>query len=68
MQEALLALWLERRYSKEQILGIYLNRVYLGGGAWGVDAASQRYFGKPATQLTLYEAAAIAGLLRARRG
>lgn len=65
VQEALLALWLERRYSKEQILGIYLNRVYLGGGAWGIDAASQRYFGKPATQLTLYEAAAIAGLLRA---
>ncbi|MFY8105275.1 MAG: transglycosylase domain-containing protein [Elstera sp.] len=65
VQEALLALWLERRYSKEQILGIYLNRVYLGGGAWGIDAASQRYFGKPATQLSLYEAAAIAGLLRA---
>jgi penicillin-binding protein 1A len=65
VQEALLALWLERRYSKEQILGIYLNRVYLGGGAWGIDAASQRYFGKPATQLNLYEAAAIAGLLRA---
>jgi len=65
VQEALLALWLERRYSKDQILGIYLNRVYLGGGAWGIDAASQRYFGKPATQLTLYEAAAIAGLLRA---
>jgi penicillin-binding protein 1A len=65
VQEALLALWLERRYSKDQILGIYLNRVYLGGGAWGIDAASQRYFGKPATQLNLYEAAAIAGLLRA---
>jgi penicillin-binding protein 1A len=65
VQEALLALWLERRYSKDQILGIYLNRVYLGGGAWGIDAASQRYFGKPATQLSLYEAAAIAGLLRA---
>lgn len=65
VQEALLALWLERNYSKDQILTIYLNRVYLGGGAWGVDAAAQRYFGKPATELTLYEAAAIAGLLRA---
>lgn len=65
VQEALLALWLERRYSKEQILGIYLNRVYLGGGAWGIDAAAQRYFGKPATRLSLYESAAIAGLLRA---
>jgi penicillin-binding protein 1A len=64
-QEALLALWLEHLYSKEQILTGYLNRVYLGAGAFGVDAASRTYFGKPANQLTVREAAIIAGLLKA---
>ena len=65
IQEALLALWLEHTYSKDQILTGYLNRVYLGGGAFGVDAAAQTYFGKPATQLSLQESAIIAGLLKA---
>jgi penicillin-binding protein 1A len=64
-QEALLALWLEHLYSKEQILTGYLNRVYLGAGAFGVDAASRTYFGKPASELTVREAAIIAGLLKA---
>jgi penicillin-binding protein 1A len=65
IQEVLLALWLEHRYSKDQILAIYLNRVYLGAGAYGVDAASRLYFGKPATQISLHEAAVLAGLLKA---
>jgi len=65
VQEVLLALWLERRFSKEQILTLYLNRVYLGAGTYGVDAASRRYFGHPARQLTTYEAAMLAGLLKA---
>ncbi|MGE5146214.1 MAG: transglycosylase domain-containing protein [Candidatus Eiseniibacteriota bacterium] len=65
VQETLLALWLEQRFSKSQILTIYLNRVYLGAGSYGVDAAAHRYFNKPARSLTLYESAVIAGLLRA---
>ncbi|HUA54532.1 MAG TPA: PBP1A family penicillin-binding protein, partial [Candidatus Sulfotelmatobacter sp.] len=65
IQEALLALWLEHRYTKDQILAIYLNRVYLGAGAYGVDAASRLYFGKPATRISLHEAAVLAGLLKA---
>ncbi len=65
VQEVLLALWLEHRYTKDQILGIYLNRVYLGAGAYGVDAAAKLYFGKSATKLSLYESAVIAGLLKA---
>ncbi|WP_455374371.1 transglycosylase domain-containing protein [Limibacillus halophilus] len=65
IQELLLAFWLERKFSKDQILTLYLNRVYLGAGAYGVDAASRRYFGKPATEVTLYEAALLAGLLKA---
>ncbi len=65
LQEALLALWLERKFTKEQLLEIYLNRVYLGAGTYGVDAAAHRYFDKSARQVTLYEAAAIAGLLKA---
>ncbi|MBT6512820.1 MAG: PBP1A family penicillin-binding protein [Rhodospirillaceae bacterium] len=64
-QEALLALWLERRFTKEEILAIYLNRVYLGAGTYGVDAAARRYFDKSARDLTLPEAAMIAGLLKA---
>lgn len=65
IRETLLALWLERRFTKEQILTIYLNRVYLGAGVYGIDAASRTYFGKGADKLTLYEAAVIAGLLKA---
>ncbi|MEE8500703.1 MAG: PBP1A family penicillin-binding protein [Kiloniellales bacterium] len=65
IQELLLALWLERRFSKDQILSLYLNRVYLGAGTYGVDAAARRYFGKPATEVNLYEAAQLAGLLKA---
>jgi penicillin-binding protein 1A len=65
IQEALLALWLEHKFSKEQLLEIYLNRVYLGAGTYGVDAAAHRYFDKSARQVSLYEAAAIAGLLKA---
>src|SRR6266436_2614326 len=65
IRETLLALWLEHRFTKDQILEIYLNRVYLGAGAYGVDAAARRYFGKSARRTTLYESAAIAGLLKA---
>jgi penicillin-binding protein 1A len=65
VQEVLLALQLEHRFSKEQILTLYLNRVYLGNGTWGVDAAARRYFGLPATQLNLYQSAMIGGLLKA---
>ncbi|MDB5409406.1 MAG: penicillin-binding protein [Rhodospirillales bacterium] len=65
IQEAMLALWLERKFTKDQLLEIYLNRVYLGAGTYGVDAAAHRYFGKSARQLTLYESAIIGGLLKA---
>ncbi|HLJ19150.1 MAG TPA: PBP1A family penicillin-binding protein [Stellaceae bacterium] len=65
IQEMLLALWLEHRFTKDQLLEIYLNRVYLGAGTYGVDAAARRYFNKSARDVTLYEAAVIAGLLRA---
>ncbi|MBL26166.1 MAG: penicillin-binding protein [Rhodospirillaceae bacterium] len=65
IQEVLLALWLEHRFSKDQILTLYLNRVYLGAGAYGVEAASQRYFGKSARRVSLPEAAMLAGLLKA---
>jgi penicillin-binding protein 1A len=65
VQETLLALWLEQRYSKDQILTIYLNRVYFGAGTYGIEAAAQRYFGKSARSLTLYESALLAGLLKA---
>src|SRR5215470_4730704 len=64
-QEMLLALWLERNFSKDQILTLYLNRVYFGAATYGVDAAARKFFGKPATQVTPYEAAMLAGLLRA---
>ena len=65
IRETLLALWLEHRFTKDQILEIYLNRVYLGAGTYGVDAAAHRYFGKSAAKLNLYESAVIAGLLKA---
>ena len=64
IQEAILSIWLERNYSKDQILELYMNRVYFGSGAYGVEAASQRYFGKSARALTLGEAAVLAGLVQ----
>ena len=65
LQEAVLALWLEHKFSKAQILELYLNRVYFGSGAYGIEAAAQRYFGKSARKLTLPEAAMLAGLVQA---
>ncbi|HWU27372.1 MAG TPA: PBP1A family penicillin-binding protein [Rhizomicrobium sp.] len=65
MQEVLLALYLESRYSKDQILTLYLNRVYFGAGVYGIQAAAERFFGKPASQLTLPEAAMLAGSVKA---
>jgi penicillin-binding protein 1A len=63
-QELILAVWLEARFSKKQILELYLNRVYFGAGAYGIEAASQRYFGKPASRLTLGESALLAGMMK----
>ena len=65
IQEAILALWLEHKYSKNQILELYLNRVYFGSGAYGVEAAAQAYYGHPARNVTLAEAAVLAGLMKA---
>jgi penicillin-binding protein 1A len=65
IQETMLALWLEHRYSKDEILTIYLNRVYFGAGTYGIDAASERYFGHSAIDLTLPESAMLVGLLKA---
>src|SRR5881397_2980402 len=65
MKEAALALELERRYPKERILEMYLNQVYFGNGAYGVEAASRTYFGKSVTELNVKEAALVAGLQRA---
>jgi penicillin-binding protein 1A len=64
IQELILAVWLEAKFSKKQILELYLNRVYFGAGAYGIEAASQRYFGKPASQLTLGESALLAGMMK----
>ena len=64
MQEAVLAIWLEHKFTKNQILELYLNRVYFGAGAYGVEAAAQRYFGKPAKQVKIAEAAMLAGLVK----
>src|SRR5262249_51411103 len=64
LQEVVLALWLERKFSKTEILELYLNRVYFGSGAYGVDAAAQRYFGKSARQVKIAEAAMLAGLVK----
>src|ERR1700749_2578402 len=64
LQEAELALWLERKHSKSEILELYLNRVYFGAGAYGVEAAAQRYFGKSAKNVTIPEAAMLAGLVK----
>ena len=65
IQEAILAIWLERNYSKARILELYMNRVYFGDGAYGVDAAARRYFGVPAAQVSVAQAAMLAGLMRA---
>ena len=65
VKELLLALWLERRFEKNDLLSIYLNRVYLGSGTYGVEAAAQRYFGISARDIDVYQAALLAGLLRA---
>jgi penicillin-binding protein 1A len=64
LQEVELALWLERKHSKAEILELYLNRVYFGSGAYGVEAAAQKYFGKSAKDVTLVEAAMLAGLVK----
>ncbi|AUW56956.1 penicillin-binding protein [Sphingobium sp. SCG-1] len=65
VREMILAMALERKFSKRQILELYLNKVYFGGGAYGVDAASRKFFGHSAAQLSLPEAAIIAGLVKA---
>src|SRR6266481_3158146 len=64
LQEVELAFWLERKHSKSEILELYLNRVYFGSGAYGVEAAAQRYFGKSAKNVTIAEAAMLAGLVK----
>lgn len=63
-QELILAVWLEAKFTKKEILALYLNRVYFGAGAYGIEAAAQRYFGKPASQLTIGESALLAGLMK----
>jgi len=65
VQELLLTLWLEHTFSKREILEIWLNRIYLGSGTWGVDAAARMYFGVSARHVTLWQAAMLAGLPRA---
>jgi penicillin-binding protein 1A len=65
VQEVMLAVWLETRLSKQEILARYLNAAYFGAGAYGVDAAAKRYFGKDAQSLNLAESAMLAGLIRA---
>jgi penicillin-binding protein 1A len=64
LQEVMLAIWLERKFTKTQILELYLNRVYFGSGSYGIEQASLRYFGKPAKQMNVAEAAMIAGLVK----
>jgi penicillin-binding protein 1A len=63
--EAFLALYLESRFSKDQILTLYLNRIYFGAGVYGIEAAAERFFGKSATMLSLPEAAMLAGSVKA---
>ena len=65
LHELILSFWLEMRFTKQQILSIYLNRVYLGSGTYGVQAASEKYFNKKVEELNLYESALIASLLKA---
>jgi penicillin-binding protein 1A len=64
-QEIALAIWLETRFNKDEILALYLSRVYFGAGAYGVEAAAERYFDRPARELTLLQAATLAGLVKA---
>jgi penicillin-binding protein 1A len=65
VREAVVALAMERKFTKQQIMELYLNRVYFGGGAYGIDAASRKFFGHPATELDLAKSAIIAGLVKA---
>ncbi len=65
IREAILALWLENQFAKDEILSIYLNRMYFGAGTWGVDGAARKYFGIPATRLSTWQSAMLAGLLKA---
>jgi penicillin-binding protein 1A len=65
VQEVLLAIWLEHKYTKDQILAMYLNRVFFGSNSYGVEAASRRYFNKSARDVNLLEAAMLAGLVKA---
>lgn len=65
LREAVLAMALESKFSKDQILELYLNKVYFGGGAYGIDSASRKFFSHPATELSTAEAAIIAGLVKA---
>ena len=64
-QEMMLSIWLEQAFTKDEILEMYLSRVYFGSGAWGLEAASKRYLGKTASELTIGEGAMMAGLLKA---
>ena len=65
VQEMMLSIWLEQNFTKDEILEMYLSRVYFGSGAWGLEAASQRFLGKSAAALNINEAAMMAGLLKA---
>ena len=65
VQELMLAFWLEHKLTKDQILTVYLNRVYFGAGTYGIEAAAQKYYGVRAKRLTLYQAAVLAGVLKA---
>lgn len=64
-QEMIVAVWLERRFTKNELLRLYLSRVYFGSGAWGIEAASETYFGRTPQQISLSEAALLSGLLKA---
>ena len=64
-QEVALAIWLETKFTKDEILALYLSRVYFGAGAYGIEAAAERYFDRPARELTLLQAATLAGLVKA---
>ena len=63
-QEMMLSVWMERDFTKDELLEMYLSRIYFGSGAWGLESASLRYFDKPASDLSLAEAAMLSGLLR----
>ena len=65
IKEAILAVQLERRYTKDELLALYLNQIYFGSGAYGVESASRLFFGKPASQMDLAQCALIAGLPKA---